>query len=146
MPPKRYNSRLTHEDIIWLFDTGRYHVCLESGTVSRTSFGKPRKDGTRKEFLCPIFTYAGGKHYLNKADHDHYRFVRLYCSPKFIVIPVAHVVWIYGTRSAIPPKYEIHHYDLNPANNAFENLYCMHPDDHRKLHRRLSEELKDVPF
>ena len=57
---------------------------------------------------------------------------------------VSHLIWMWGTNSVIPDGYEIHHRDENPLNNAFDNLLCLHPIDHAKLHATVEEE--PTPF
>lgn len=49
-------------------------------------------------------------------------------------INVSHLVWMYHTRTTLPPGFEIHHIDENPENNNFSNLICVHCLDHLKLH------------
>ena len=36
----------------------------------------------------------------------------------------------------IPPLHDVHHLDLNPANNELENLQLLTKAEHRNLHRR----------
>lgn len=115
MPRPAYNARLSDEDIMQLVRDGKYHVDLEAGLVF--------SDRTRQE----VFTYAG--------NEEGYLFIRLYDQPKHRTLPVSQVVWIVGTQSTIPKGWEVHHRDGNIKNNSFSNLYCLHPVDHRKLHR-----------
>ncbi len=35
----------------------------------------------------------------------------------------------------IPKGYHIHHIDGNPFNNSIENLSCISPEDHKKIHK-----------
>jgi hypothetical protein len=56
-------------------------------------------------------------------------------------IHVSHLVWMWGTKSVIPDKFEIHHWDEDPTNNDFSNLIAVHPIDHVKLHA-----CEEVPF
>lgn len=56
---------------------------------------------------------------------------------------VSQLVWMWGTNSTIPDGYEIHHRDEDPNNNDFDNLMCLHPIDHAKMHA-VSEE--PLPF
>jgi hypothetical protein len=121
MPKQSYNKKLTNEDVIRLFNEGVYYADLDSGEVfsART--------------LLPIFSYTG------KCD-GKYLFVRLFESPKQRVIAISHIIWMVGSQCVIPTGWEVHHRDRNPLNNAFENLICFHPIDHRKIHDALLEE------
>ena len=56
---------------------------------------------------------------------------------------VSHLVWMLCTGRVIPEGFEIHHADEDPLNNSFENLVCVHPLDHGKLHNQVGDE---VPF
>ena len=58
---------------------------------------------------------------------------------------VSHLVWMNRTEQIIPDGWEIHHLDGNCENNLFENLVCVHPQDHLKLHGQFSEFDED-PF
>jgi len=125
MPHKRYSKKLTHQEVIKLFDDGRYSVNLEQGRVYSSKTGKE------------LFTYVG-----NDAGH---LYVRLYCAPSYKAMPVSHVVWIMGTRSPVPKDFEVHHRNRNTKDNCFDNLFALHKIDHRKLHHGLIEQA-DAPF
>ena len=62
-----------------------------------------------------------------------------------ISINVSHLVWMNRTEQIIPDGWEIHHLGGNCENNLFENLVCVHPQDHLKLHGQFSEFDED-PF
>lgn len=57
---------------------------------------------------------------------------------------VSQLVWMTNAGRPIPDGFEIHHRDENPHNNDFENLVCVHPMDHSKLHRET--QASDIPF
>lgn len=48
------------------------------------------------------------------------------------------------TGQPIPKGYEVHHRNEDPLDNSFDNLICLHPLDHSKLHHQTTDE--DVPF
>ena len=76
-------------------------------------------DETRQEFNGVIF--KAGKNGRYQAHFDMHKFV--WCA-------------FFGE----PPKgYEIHHKDLNPANNDISNLQCLTHKEHREVHNRLRE-------
>lgn len=58
-----------------------------------------------------------------------------------VSINVSHLVWMQSTLRLIPIGWEIHHVDGNIYNNNFDNLMCLHPLDHSKLHNK-----EEVPF
>lgn len=58
-------------------------------------------------------------------------------------LPRSHAIWMYGTQTLIPKGWQIHHEDLDPENDSFDNLFCFHPKDHQKKHRKTNEE---TPF
>lgn len=108
----QHNHRLTDREVIQLLKQGVYEVCPLTGTVTRQ--GKP-------------ITVS--------VDKDGYRFVRLYHNGTGRrQINLARLVWISKTRQPVPKRYEIHHRDRRPENNAWTNLFCLHKDDHKKLH------------
>ena len=49
---------------------------------------------------------------------------------------ISQVVWMWHTRQPIPTGFEIHHMDGDIDNNLFENLLCLHADDHGKIHAK----------
>ena len=125
------DKRLTDETILQLLTDGVYKVDLETGTV----YNKHDKELTLK---------TGGK-------EEEYPYVRLYFNSHEKWIKLSRLVWMAGTKSVIPEGWEVHHRDLNPAHNWFENLFCLHKVDHGKLHRGISlieepEELQEIPF
>jgi hypothetical protein len=40
-----------------------------------------------------------------------------------------------GNQTYLSPAYEVHHKDENRRHNEIENLECLTPAEHRKLHR-----------
>ena len=56
---------------------------------------------------------------------------------------VSHLVWMWHTSATIPDGWEVHHRDEDPTNNNFENLLCLHPIDHAKMHPGTKD---DTPF
>jgi len=47
---------------------------------------------------------------------------------------VSHIVWQVHAERKLPSGFEIHHRNGNPLDNRFDNLLCVHPRDHIKLH------------
>ena len=54
---------------------------------------------------------------------------------------VSHLIWMSRTMKPVPEGFQIHHKDEDPTNNDFDNLVCVHPLDHIKLHKQ-----EEVPF
>lgn len=90
------------------------------------------------------FYYVDGKHIRRRngtivkcyeADDDGHRYVRIYWNTYGANIAVHKLVWMVCNNSTIPLGWEIHHRDRNTINNHYENLFCLHPNDHRKLHK-----------
>ena len=123
MPDSAYSGTLTPTDIIATFDTV-FSVDVNDGSVRRLSNGRT------------IRPYIG--------NPEGHAFVRLYHGKRRKTIAVHRLVWMFATRAEIPPKFEIHHRDHDTANNAFDNLVCVHYLDHRKLHA--DDDADDVPF
>lgn len=75
--------------------------------------------------------FAGKKYY--KTASGHWR-----CTDrkgKYL-----HVEIWEATNGKVPEGCEIHHIDLNPQNNALDNLKCMTKSAHRSLHSTLRSE------
>jgi len=53
---------------------------------------------------------------------------------------------MWNTREVIQLGWQIHHVDEDKQNNRFENLMCVHPLDHYKLHRDVEVAEDEVPF
>ena len=51
----------------------------------------------------------------------------------------------YYYNGDIPNGYEIHHKDLDPSNNATENLQLLSKSEHQKLHHKLNRETQTCP-
>ena len=127
MPKKGYTDKLTHKEVIRLFDYGKYIVLPDEGLVCS---GKGK----------PLYTFTG--------DRSAAKWVRLFDMPKVRAMPVAHCIWIYMTRTPIPKKFQIHHRNLDMTDNRWCNLYCLHKLDHEKLHSSagVDDLIVEAPF
>ena len=124
MPPKKYAQQLTRAEIRTLFVIGRYRLDEEAGHVVSGTTGKP------------VHAETNGSKYSTP-------FVRLYYRDKCRCVAFSHVVWMVRSGCDIPDGWEIHHVNGDPLDNRFENLVCVTPEDHRKLHGAAVEE---IPF
>ena len=125
MPPNRYSDTLSDLAVLALFHKGRYRVDLEAGQVL-SRHGKPL-------------------HVTRSGRTGNYLFVRLYCVPGVIHVPVARVVWLAGNDCPLPHGFEVHHLDGDPRNNGFSNLVALSERDHRKMHAAVAE-LEEIRF
>lgn len=116
MPRAYYQNQLTRQEVIELFNAGKYRI------VDNQICGRKGK---------PLYVYTN-----KKSEHT---WVRLFAPGKSRVVPTAHAVWMITTQCVIPDGWEIHHKNTDPTDNSFENLICCHPMDHRKLHAELTE-------
>lgn len=133
MPRPAYKEKLTDLEVLALFDAGNYSVDLATGLIC----------GPRGK---PLYVFYGNKT-TNVRDGDAGTpWTRLYCQPKHRSITVSRIVWIVGNRMAVPSGFEIHHYDCDNKNNAFDNLYALSTKDHCKLHRLLADINDEVVF
>ena len=114
---KRYKGKpkLTHLDILKLFDDGHYTADLDKGIVY---------SGRTREPLA-VATYG---------RTTKYPFIILRRNDSRYHIPLSNVIWIVGNRREIPEGFEIHHRNTNAEDNWFDNLFCLTEKDHRKLH------------
>lgn len=115
MPRPAYKERLTNEELIELFNQGKYYADLQTGLIYS------------EKTECEVFTYNGSR-------TGNYRWIRIYDQPKHRTIAVAHIIWMVGSQCSIPKGWQIHHKDTNESNNCFSNLICLHPIDHQKVH------------
>lgn len=112
MANKRHPKRLTQWEIIKLFRSGVYQVDVEEGVIY----------GRNGQALKP------------RVNHDDYLAIRIYDIPGCRQIAVHRLIWMIATGKPIPVDFEVHHKDGDITNNGFENLFCLHWLDHRKLH------------
>lgn len=70
------------------------------------------------------FQYFDGKKFVLDEDKGYFKCGTVY---------MHRYVWEYH-NGPIPEGYEIHHKDLNRANNKIENLECLECCEHKKLH------------
>jgi len=82
-------------------------------------------DCTRRKFDGYIY---------NEQKSGHYR----------STIPLHRAVWAYY-NGEIPPDYDIHHIDENPANNDIANLQCLTKSEHMRIHGTKAEVQKTCP-
>jgi hypothetical protein len=144
MPKKGYNGKLTHEEIIALFNASVYRVDPNRGIVMD-------RRGKR------LYTFPGGqsrsrqstkqsarqRSLTEKPDTETFTealWVRLYSRRKMRSLPVAHCVWLYVAQRPIPDGFEIHHRNTLKTDNRWRNLYCLFDLDHRKLHADYRDE------
>ena len=123
-PLSLQSESLTDFEILELLKSKVYDVDLVTGKVYGLSRGSP----------VEIKQEIGGK-------DSNYLGVRIKYKRKRRKIAVHVLVWMAGTLSIRPPKWQVHHIDEDPLNNAFSNLACLHPIDHLKFHER-----DEVPF
>lgn len=123
----RSKERLTNKEVLKLLRMKYYEIDPDIGEVISINTGEP------------IYTYEGT---------SGNRWCRLYAWGKKRALPVAHVIWMYMTKSIIPKGFQIHHDDKNPANDRWTNLFCVHKMDHEKIHRTLGPvpEEQEIPF
>lgn len=123
--PDRCYKLMTKRDLLALVKKGPYHIDTESGLVFN----------------------AKGHQLATYPNDDGHLFVRVYWNGKRKAIAVHRLVWMAATGCTIPEKFEVHHRDADPENNAFYNLMCVHEMDHRKFHEEHYEESdEEVPF
>lgn len=75
------------------------------------------------EIIDDIHQRFNGVTYCERKKDNHYT----------TGMPLHRAVWTYWNGN-IPADYEIHHVDHNPKNNAIENLQCLSPSEHKRLH------------
>lgn len=127
MPHSYYrNGKLTQKDILGLLRIGKYSVDFETGNIY----------GQSGNLLKQLPIGPEGNPYLS---------LNLYDQGKRINVMVHKIVWMAGTMSTVPRNFEIHHRDLDPTNNSFNNLICVHKIDHAKLHSEYIED-DETPF
>ena len=85
-----------------------------------------------------VYTLAGRKlvqreNKRKRCDHGDPR-VDLVCDGRRKSMHVSQLVWMWHTNAVIPDGWEVHHMDEDPNNNDFDNLLCLHPIDHAKMH------------
>lgn len=124
---KRTWGRLSNDDVLRLLRDGAYWVDEETGIV----YGQKGQ---------PLSQFTGGR-------SKQVACVCLHEQGRRRVLTAHSLVWISVTGEFPPPRFEIHHDDEDPTNNTWHNLYCMHPNDHDKLHgRRLRGNDDSTPF
>lgn len=115
------NPYISDEEILYLLLNGTYRVDLAEGKI----YGKNGIEITQE---------ASGK-------NNEYVSVRIKTRRLRRKIQVSTLVWMAGTQSTKPNGWQIHHFDEDTSHNAFDNLICLHPTDHRKYHKT-----QDLPF
>lgn len=111
--------------------TGHYRVCPDTGEVT----------GPAGKVVTPFPSGRSGR----------LKFIRIYYQGKVKTLRLSKLVWMSQTRVPVPTGYEVHHWDENPENDVWDNLFCLHELDHRKLHRVMPKgfadhNLEEVPF
>ena len=115
--------KLSHLEILEIFDQGLYSCDLEGGVVY-CRWGRPLK---------PYFGNA-----------DKHLYVRIHGKGKMLAIALHRLVWIVGSRREIPGGWHVHHINHDVADCSFSNLLCLCPKDHLKFHR--GPVVDDIPF
>jgi hypothetical protein len=127
MPKSKYKGRLTQQEVLDLFHQGRYYVDPDTGIVYS---GKTRK---------PLYTFYG-----NKDKQTKRKWCRVFAYPRSRAMPVSHCVWLWKTRTPIPPGFEIHHRNEDGSDDRWKNLFALHELDHKKLHNGPGEPMDDL--
>lgn len=134
---RHYARLLTDEELIGLLQAGQFVVRDRDNSVSRLT-----KNGLR-----PLKVEARQ----NKAHTRPSLRVRLYHAGGRRYLEFQRLVWLARAGCPIPAGWEIHHRNADQTDNRWENLFCLHPDDHKKLHRTDGgyddlNEFSDTPF
>lgn len=108
----RYKQLLTQKQIVRLLKLGCYRV-EEDGTVTGPRGVVTPFEGNER---CDLF-------------------VRLYNNGRRKTIAVVRLIWLANTLTPIPPHFEVHHLNLDRADNRWDNLVLLHEKDHRKIHK-----------
>ena len=118
---RHYRRILTDLELVGLCQSGQLVVCDRNNEVRRlTPTGlrsikveaRQNTSHSRPSLRVRIY-YGGARRYLE--------FQRL--------------VWLARAGQPIPDGWEIHHRNADQTDNRWENLFCLHPADHKKLHR-----------
>lgn len=128
---EKYPERLSDEEVIAVFLLGAYRLVPETGEV----FGQ---QGTKIWYYFSRSTL--------RRDGQKRLFCRIYYKGARRAIAVSRLVWMVASGRTIPFGFEVHHYDENPENNAWSNLFCLSELDHRKLHNQSLVKEEEVPF
>lgn len=122
MPKKTYTRRLTLANVRQLFREGVYYLGEDNQVISKR---------TKK----PLFQYT------NQTPTGT-PYVRLFSKDAYGCFAISRIIWTVATGEDIPKGWEVHHRDGNPLENDFNNLLCLHPVDHKKVHTEADE----IPF
>lgn len=128
MPRNKY-TKMHKRTVLKLLKDGVYSVNIDTGQV----FNRHGKELKQRKNTHPSNGNAVG----------HLQ-VYLYYESECACIYVHQLVWMAATMRVPPKGWEIHHLDEDINNNAFINLICVHPLDHRKFHYTPTDE--DDPF
>lgn len=99
---------------------------------AENDFERHRIDVLEKDLTAPPkaeviddkYQKFNGVIYHQSTPYHHFNNIHLY-------------VWNYYTGIEVPPGYDIHHKDVNAANNDISNLQMLSKADHRKIHNEL---------
>jgi hypothetical protein len=76
-------------------------------------------------------------------EHYYYYYIIVYGADKTRHrYDIHRLVWDYFGSEPHQPGYEVHHKDLNPANNNIGNLELKPRTDHRSLHKQQRKQAK----
>jgi hypothetical protein len=124
-------KKLSDHDILELVKNGRYRVDLDEGIIYSGTTHKP------------LYIRDGGR-------NGTYPRVWVWYKQSRRNVSVARMVWLAGSRRAVPEGFEIHHRDKDATHNWWDNLFCLFELDHRKLHNGAKlvddEEQSETPF
>lgn len=132
-----YSELLSDEELIQLLQTGRLVVREQDNAALRLT----------KAGLRPIKVEARQ----NKSHTRPSLRVRIYYANKRRYLEYQRLVWLSRSGCPIPAGWEIHHRNADQLDNRWQNLFCLHPEDHKKLHRPDGgyddlNEFADTPF
>ena len=113
-------KKMSYQHMLYLLSIGKYAADPDTGAI----YNKHNR------LLKPF----------HRPDQQHL-FVRLFDHELSSSIGVGRLVWMSVTKEVIPNGWQIHHRDEDPSNNAWNNLLCLHPLDHLKIHDK-----QPIPF
>lgn len=125
----------TKSDLLTWLEEGIFWVAKDTG---------PTPEVYRRGNPKPLTQYISTRNRMEGGDPR----VHLRYQNKRISVHVSQLTWMSTTMDVIPPDFQIHHIDGDPLNNSYDNLVCIHKDDHIKLHRKLGDipDDEEIPF
>lgn len=108
-----------------------YDVDIHKGEIYSKRTGKP------------MFRFYARK--VGSDERSTYPRICIKCKGRQSSRSLCKLIWMYSRNTVVPKDCEVHHLSTDHTDDSWDNLICIHKDDHRMIHWMLQGKNGSAP-